>query len=776
MNDLPSLNEIQSLPPEWHAATLRRIEWLNTARPNQIPKSNGKLYNIWLAGRGYGKALCLETKVPTLKGWTTMGEIKENDIIFDEMGNQCNVTFISKIMINRNCYRIKFSDGTEIVADEDHEWLSQCKSSRKAFGRAKTPTIFPKIRTTKQILETLYLDRTDGRKEVNYSIDNCLPLKIKNMKYEISPYLIGLWLGDGDSKGSYIYCNPKDIDELSIYTGGKVVQRKCGRCPHLSFSKPPTHKLNGDFDSNGSLFSKLRFLNLFSNKHIPMEYMRGSYKQRLALLKGLMDSDGYIQENGNCEFCTISKSLSSQVYELVCSLGIKATEIVGDAKINGRFISLKYRISFTPYIPVFKLKRYLKYIKSPGRQFKRQLRRYITSIENVDSVPVRCIQVNSPSHLFLVTKSFIATHNTRVAVEDCWWDCWCKPNVRYGVVCATASDTRKTAFDGESGLISRIPPEIIENYNKSLLEIRLTNGSLIQGFSADEPNRLRGPQFHFVWVDELAAWRYMNEAWDMLMFCLRLGDETKINITTTPKPVSLLKELVKDKDSNVIRGSTFENAANLSKIQLKKLKEKYEGTRIGRQELYAEILEDVEGALWNNKMIEEAQGLEMEDCYRICVAIDPAISSNTSSNETGIVVCGKGNTRYGVLDDVSGVYTPNEWASKAIHAYDKWNADFIVAEVNQGGDMVESIIKNKRANIKVKKVHATKGKYKRAEPIAALYEQSMVYHLSIFDKLNAQLTTYVPGIDTDTSPDRMDALVWGLTELSGSKLFQIAIV
>lgn len=356
---------------------------------------------------------------------------------------------------------------------------------------------------------------------------------------------------------------------------------------------------------------------------------------------------------------------------------------------------------------------------------------------------------------------------TRTAVEDSWWDCWRYPSIRYGVICATSNDTRKTAFDGESGILACIPHELIENYNRSLLELRLINGSLIQGFSAEEPDRLRGPQFHKAWADELASWRYPQETWDMLMFCLRLGEDTTINITTTPKPTKLLKELINSRNSYVISGSTFENEKNLSKIQLIALKDRYEGTRLGRQELYAEFLDDVEGALWTLALLEHShKPIDVKDYERIVVAIDPAVSANKNSDETGICVaslstCGK----FIVLEDASGRYTPTEWAELAVKLYYKYSADCIVGEVNNGGDLVESNVRTFDKNINFKQVRATRGKIKRAEPIAALYEQHKVFHIKYFDKLEEQMTMYT-GKETEDSPDRLDALVWALTELN----------
>ena len=290
------------------------------------------------------------------------------------------------------------------------------------------------------------------------------------------------------------------------------------------------------------------------------------------------------------------------------------------------------------------------------------------------------------------------------------------------------------------------------------------------GFAAIEPDRLRGPQFHRAWCDELAAWRY-PETFDQLMFGLRLGDNPQCIITTTPKPTQIIKQLVERDDCYVTTGSTFENEANLAKSALQMLKEKYEGTTLGRQELYAEVIDMLEGALWTNTMIEEARlaANTVKELTQIIVAIDPAVTHNDDSDETGIVVVGKdANNEYYVLEDISGKYSADKWGKIAIKAFYEWDADRIIAETNNGGDLVERLLRTIDSNIPYKSVTATRGKMVRAEPIAALYEQRRVHHIGYFAELESQMTTYT-GERPKPSPDRLDALVWGLTELSKSK-------
>ena len=364
---------------------------------------------------------------------------------------------------------------------------------------------------------------------------------------------------------------------------------------------------------------------------------------------------------------------------------------------------------------------------------------------------------------------------TRTAPQDIALFALRNPNTICAVVAPTFGDLRRVCFNGPSGLLSIIPPECFDKsfgtngYASSIAEIRLHNGSKIVGFAAVNPERLRGPQFHRAWCDELAAWQY-PEAFDQLMFGLRLGKKPQAVITTTPKPLPIIKKLLERDDVHVTRGSTFENQANLSESALEMMKQRYEGTALGRQELYAEIIDDVEGALWNPQMIERSRiSKETEkELTQIIVAIDPAVTATKNSDETGIVVVGKDHlNNYYVLEDLSGRHSADKWAKIAVNAFYDWEADRIVAEVNNGGDLVERLIRNLDPNVPYRAVKATRGKMVRAEPIAALYERDLVAHLGYFNELETQMCTYTG--QTTPSPDRLDALVWGLSELSKSQ-------
>ena len=341
----------------------------------------------------------------------------------------------------------------------------------------------------------------------------------------------------------------------------------------------------------------------------------------------------------------------------------------------------------------------------------------------------------------------------------------------------TALDARAVMVEGESGLLSVGPPHERPEYEPSLHRLTWNNGAVATVFSADEPNRLRGPQHDLAWCDELAAWRY-PQAWDMLMFGLRLvgpgGADPRAIVTTTPRPIRLIRDLLADPKVVVTRGRTVENAKHLAPAFLDQIVRRYEGTRLGRQELDGEILDDMPGALWSHGLIDAARVTVHPDLVRpkltrIVVAIDPAASSSETADETGIIVAGRDAEGHGyVLGDASGHYAPAEWAKAAVTAYRTHHADRIAAEVNNGGEMVEAMLRMTDPNVPFTAVHAAHGKVARAEPVAALYEQGRVHHLGAFAPLEDQMCAFSADFDRDIagySPDRVDALVWALTEL-----------
>lgn len=351
---------------------------------------------------------------------------------------------------------------------------------------------------------------------------------------------------------------------------------------------------------------------------------------------------------------------------------------------------------------------------------------------------------------------------TRTIAEWAIEQAWSQPGSRGAIIAATAADVRDVLMEGESGILSVSPPGFMPNYEPSKRRVTWPNGSQAITFSADEPKRLRGPQQHWAICDELAAWRY-QETFDMLLMGTRLGLDPRIAIATTPRPTPLIIRLTKDPTCVVVSGSTYENEANLAPTFISKIIQRYEGTTLGQQELYAILLMDNPRALWKRENIELARVMEAPELKRIVVSIDPAVSDNEDSSETGIIVSGISRDGQGyILEDATISGSPDAWAKAAITAYHKYKADRIITEVNNGGDMIEYTLRTIENSIPITQVRASRNKQTRAEPVAALYEQGKVHHVGMFSKLEDQQCQWIPG---DKSPDRLDAAVWGLTEL-----------
>ena len=332
----------------------------------------------------------------------------------------------------------------------------------------------------------------------------------------------------------------------------------------------------------------------------------------------------------------------------------------------------------------------------------------------------------------------------------------------------TAASARDVMVQGESGLLACFPPDLRPVYEPSKRLISFHSGAVAHVFSADEPERLRGPQCAAFWADEICAWRFLQDAWDNILFGFRLGDKPRGVITTTPKPLQLLKQIVADPHTVTTRGSSYANRANLAPAFFDSIIRKYEGTRIGRQELNAEILEDIPGALWTRAIIDAARikfsEVRWERLLRIVVGVDPAVSTTDESDNTGIVTAALTDTNHVlVLDDRTCKLSPAEWGARAIAAYRQYRAHRVIGEVNNGGNLVERNMRIIDADVAFRAVRASQGKYTRAEPVAALYEQGRVHHVGSLPDLENEMCEFVPG--AKKSPDRMDALVWAITDL-----------
>jgi len=344
---------------------------------------------------------------------------------------------------------------------------------------------------------------------------------------------------------------------------------------------------------------------------------------------------------------------------------------------------------------------------------------------------------------------------------------------RIALIAPTGADARDVMLEGESGILSVAPPGKRPHYEPSKRRLTWPNGAVGSVFSAEEPDRLRGPEHGAAWLDEGAFMPLIQDVWNNLLFGLRLGRRPRIIVTTTPKPRPWLKELLADKRTRLSKASTYDNLDNLSPVFAEQIISRYEGTRLGRQELHAELLTDVEGALWTWEMIEENRVVEApEDLERIVVAIDPAGTSKKQSDETGIIVAGKAKGITYILEDRSGRYTPHGWAVAARNLYEEWSADAVIAETNYGGEMVEHTLRTSGVKARLLKVNARRSKALRAEPVVGLYEQGKVKHVGSLPTLEEQMTEWVPF--EGHSPDRLDAMVYAVTSLSSGGRAEIA--
>lgn len=348
----------------------------------------------------------------------------------------------------------------------------------------------------------------------------------------------------------------------------------------------------------------------------------------------------------------------------------------------------------------------------------------------------------------------IATHE---------WDEGTEPR-RIALVAPTFDEARLVMIEGPSGLLAVHPFEERPKFEPSKRLVTWANGSVAQVFSAEEPDGLRGPQFDAAWCDELAKWKQAESVWQMLGFALRLGDNPVAVVTTTPRPIALVKKLLADPANAVSHSTTADNATHLAASFLKDVTARYAGTRLGRQELEGELIEDDPDALFRRDDIEHLRVSAPPELTRVVVAVDPPASFNAKSNACGIVVAGLGADGHAyVLADLSVERArPAVWARKVVAAYENFNASRVIAEVNQGGAMVEQVLREVAPSLSYRAVHASQGKRARAEPVAALYEQGRVHHVGALPALEDEMCSV---IEDGRSPDRLDALVWAVTEL-----------
>lgn len=798
-----------------------KYDWDLWARPTQLMYRTldwDKWKNLAvIAGRGYGKELSTSTEIFTEAGWKTFETIQVGDRVIDENGQWCNVTNVFNIETPKRAYRLVFNDDTEILAGEDHFWYTWTHQNRKQFIRhyntttggsasafpenwvnySPKPDLLKKVatlslqglskkaitkitgantsevasilnqnyvfgtkKTTKEIFETSTI-QAGNRKDSNHCIPNVLPINFSKKELPIHPWVLGYWLANGSSNSNTIIGHQNDLP-IIIEQFKKVGYE----CIHTSGTQ--SAKVI-------DLLPKLKNLGVYNNKHIPDIYLYSSIEDRLQLLQGLMSGDGGVDRASSVSYTSSRKLLLEQVQWLIVSLGMrcKVGSRIPSYTYKGKkfFGQRSYRVSFVPTFDVFLLPRKSNRISNDCQQLLKRKHRMIKICEEITPVPMRCIAVDSPNGIYCVTKSMIPTSNTRMGAEYVRWLAENKLVDRIAIVGATNADVNNVMLGGVSGILNVCPPWSMPHHSPTHKRLTWPNGVVAEFFSAEQPERLRGPQFGAAWLDEICAWTYQRHAYDMLSFGLRNVDHPKIVITTTPKPQKLLLDILADKATYTITGKTVDNKANLGKEYIRDVVDRYTNTRLGRQELDAEILLDVPGALWSMSNLDEHRvskdGFKtLPDFSYVVLAIDPAMTALKNSAETGMCVAAYGvDSNFYILHLDSVKLSPSEWSKLALQIYDEFICDKIIVETNQGGDLVSSTIKQLRPHINISGVYASRGKMLRAEPIAALYERGKVHHVGYFNKGEDQMINFNPVENPEGLKDCVDALVYAMTAL-----------
>lgn len=735
--------------------------WWWVGRPEQFRPPGDWL--IWLirSGRGWGKALDVDTPVPTPGGWTTMGQLKDGDQVFTAAGHVTTVTHAHPIRYDRPCYRLTFSDGCTIVADADHQWTARSRADRRA-GRAYRTV------TTRQMLDT----GLTVAGESNWQMPAAYPLEMPDADLPIDPYVLGFWLGDGASAGSDLTIgSPEDAEIVGAQfaTAGYPIRHRSA-LQYGQIRGEERRDDSGRWAPNGSLHSVLRGLDLIGNKHIPAAYLRAATTQRVRLLEGLIDSDGYVEHaTGRIEITTIREDLADQIAELARTLGHRARIYAGRATLNGADCGPKYRVVWVARSGGGRLPRKTLADRSGLGQPNRLITRYVTAIEPVESRPVRCISVADPSQLYLAGRDFLVTHNTRTGAEDLLDRVFRHPVDAFGqrtewlVVAETLNDCRTACIEGNSGILAVLHRMGMVKgrdfqYRKSpKLMIEFTSGQIIYFEGADNADVGRGFNAAGAWLDELAKWRYTYDAWyEGLLPSLRaplVGDHPRAVVTTTPKPIKLLIEWQHETDGTVVitTGSIFDNVMNLSAKIVSALKRKYEGTRAGLQELYGHLLEEIEGALWNRTMIENnrVKLADVPEYATVVISMDPGATG--AGDETGLIAAARGydGDDY-VLADWTMKIVGHAAARRAWEMFRAYGATWLIIETNMGKKWLMQVVTDAYAEMQkeglfepgpppVKEVTSLAGKKLRAEPVASRYEQNRWHHVGTFVELEDQM-------------------------------------
>lgn len=666
---------------------------------------------------------------------------------------------------------------------------------------AREPKVYPdspgpQVRTTAGIVKTL---TAGARGDTNHCIPVCGSLDLPEAGLPVDPYVLGAWLGDGNSADARVTIGDDDAEDMLALLAAAgaplagIVTRPEGTASAIypigcrTLARDP---LTGRMVSNDSLHSRLRLLGVLRNKHVPAVYLRASAAQRLALLQGLMDTDGGWVRSGMVEFGSSSPRLAQAVVELARSLGQKPVSAESRAMLHGKDCGPRWRVSWSPTVQVFRLRRKADRFAPGGAQSLRKHHRMIVSAELIDPKPMRCLTVDSPHSMYLAGEGMIPTHNTKAGSNWVLEMALSKPNLHVGICAPRYDDVRGVCIEGQSGLLAEARQNGIKiaDYNKNLQVVALENGSVIRGFSAEKPESIRGQNLSYVWFDELASIRYFEFYHEGLMPALRLGDNPRMLITTTPKRVRLIRTLVEESklefegpDGGPGTGVHLTEAVAAENVHFSRkrrewLERKYAGNPVMlAQELRGEMLGEVDGALFPIDLFNEYRvypdKTALPQWRRVVVAIDPATTSKDSSDESGVVVMAEGDDGdFYCLEDCSGKFSPDQQMKVVAEAYYRNAADCVVGEVNMTGDYMRALLSTVDPNIPLRTVHGMRGKVSRAQGASSLFAQGRIHMVGdSFRLLEDQLSAMAEGDDRSRmKDDRADAFVWAMIHLAGS--------
>lgn len=747
--------------------------------------------------------LDVNTEVPTPQGFKLLKELRVGDSVFDATGKPCNVTKVFPEQMSDRCYELTFENQEKVTADWRHLWrISSVKDRGASYRSGKFKS---QLRTTEEIFNNLRVPHKNRSDELDNWIKLPDYVDYEKQTLPIHPYVLGAWLGDGTHNASTICTvDSQLVDEI----------RNCGyevrRCKESIY-----YIVQG-------LVTKIRELGLYKNKHIPDIYKYSSVKQRLDLLKGLFDTDGTVSKIGEITFTNTNKQIIDSIREIIASLGGWSTVFL--QKETGRTGYKQelpiWRLHVRGLTNLFRLSRKLE--KCQKRKVGKEIT--ITNAVEIPPVYVKCIEVDSEDHLFLITRNYIPTRNSAENPDALrgpqfsisWVDEYCFirntkiltpdgekniQDIKEGDIVRTHNGDRRVLsaamtgknitfsvfFSNGSSLTGTFSHPISSRKHGWIKLGMLRKGDLVNTFHGTAyVTRIERNPFHWkTWNLEVektntyyangilvhnCALRYLDETMDMLKMTMRLGKNPKLLITTTPRPIKSFIDLLEHKRTYTITGSTFENKSNLAASFIEDIEDQYGNTTLGRQELYGEIISDDKEAVWSRELIEQSR-LRHDDLLPpmryIYLAIDPAVTSTKNSAETGITIAGCGiDGKYYVLKSDGYKLSPQGWAKEVVRLVKQMNIDKVIGEVNNGGDMIETILRGEMPDIPYYSVRASHGKVPRALPILALYERGLVKHWGYFDKLEQQMCNLNLHDMKGKLVDVVDSLVWCLHALS----------